>query len=163
MSNIYLAFRDQLTAAGSGKAYTHELELADFRQCVADNHVTAAHFSTSGVLPPNMMEEKRYRVREARPSWPGQSMIAATPKLGPVVMARLTPDAAGVHLVGGEADGLGFGDQYGWYRGRWFIRIPSAWDFIERCQHQHYAIGPENGNLRALKILTGNLLGLDAV
>jgi L-fucose isomerase-like protein len=160
MSNIYYAYRDRFTALDSHKDYTPELELEDCRQCFADNHITAAHFSTSGVLPPAMMVEKRYRVREALPSWPGQSMIASTPKLGPVVMARLSGDATTIHSVPGEADGLGQGDHYGWYRGRWFIRVPDARDFVERCLYQHYAIGPSPHGREALETLCSTLLGL---
>ena len=139
------------------------MELEDGRQCFADNHVTAAHFSTSGVLPPGMMVEDRYRVREALPSWPGQSMIASTPKLGPVVMARLSDDSSAVHAVPAEADGVGPGDQYGWYRGRWFIRIPDARDFAARCLHQHYAIGPASGGRDVLETLCTTVLGLRRV
>ncbi len=166
MSNIYLAYRDSFTALAEAENYTSEMELADYYQCINDNHVTAAHFSTSGILPPNMMEESRYRVREALPAWPGQSMISATPKLGPVMMARLTSDAAGVHLVGGRADSLGFGDRYGWYRGRWFIKIPNVSDFIARCLHQHYAISPIGGkgeSVDVLEILSDRLLRLTKV
>ncbi len=161
MSNIYYGYRDRFSALASHKDYTAEMEEADCLQCFADNHITAAHFSTSGVLPPNMMRESRYRVREALPSWPGQSMIASTPKLGPVVVARLSPDASAIHWVPGEADGLGTGDQYGWYRGRWFIRVPDARDFADRCLHQHYAIGPVPGNTDAFVTLCTKLLKLE--
>ncbi|MFC1463102.1 hypothetical protein ACFLQU_05805, partial [Verrucomicrobiota bacterium] len=162
MSNIYFAFRDRFTALDSHEQYTHELELEDCRQCFADHHVTAAHFSASGVLPPDMMEEERYRVREALPSWPGQSMIVSTPKLGPVVMARLSDNASAVHIVPGEVDGIATGDRYGWYRGRWFIRIADAKDFAERCLHQHYAIGPAPSRTDVLDTLCGKLLGLQS-
>lgn len=160
MSNIYYSYRDRFSALASYNDYTAEMEEADCLQCFADNHITAAHFSTSGVLPPSMMREPRYRVREALPSWPGQSMIASTPKLGPVVVARLAPDASAIHWVPGEADGLGTGDQYGWYRGRWFIRVPDARDFADRCLHQHYAIGPVPGNTDAFVTLCAKLLKL---
>jgi hypothetical protein len=163
MSNIYFAYRDRFTALDSYEHYNSEMELADCRQCLADGHVTAAHFSTSGVLPPGMMMEDRYRVREALPSWPGQSMIASTPKLGPVVMGRLSTDASAIHYVAGVADGLGLGDRYGWYRGRWFIRVPDARDFAERCLFQHYAIGPVPGSTDALDILCKTILGLRLV
>ena len=161
MSNIYLAYRDRFGALADHSEYTTAMEQDDFLQCLADDRVTAAHFSTSGVLPPAMMEEERYRIRETLPAWPGQSMIASTPKLGPVVMARIAPDASGLHFVPGQVDERGFGDHYGWYRGRWFIKIPSVSDFIARCQHQHYAIGPENGRRRVLEIMTEKLLGLE--
>ena len=160
MSNIYFAYRDRFTALDSYKSYTADMELEDGRQCFADHHVTAAHFSASGVLPPGMMVENRYRVREALPSWPGQSMIASTPKLGPVVMARLSGDASSIHRVPGAVDGLGLGDQYGWYRGRWFIRIPDARDFAERCLYQHYAIGPASGGRDVFETLCTRVLGL---
>lgn len=163
MSNIYLAYRDRFDALASPDDYTARQEEEDFRQCVAENRLTAAHFSGSGVLPPNMMEEARYRVRETLPSWPGQSMVIGTPKLGPVVLGRLNPDASGIHWVRGEADGLGLGDRHGWYRGRWYIRVPSVPDFMDRCLHQHYAIGPENERWQVLDILTEKLLGLRAL
>ncbi|MFZ4395942.1 MAG: hypothetical protein ACOYOU_09995 [Kiritimatiellia bacterium] len=162
MSNIYYSYRDRFNALASHTDYTAEMEEADCLQCFADNHITAAHFSTSGVLPPGMMRESRYRVREALPSWPGQSMIASTPKLGPVVVARLSSDASAIHWVPGEADGLGTGDQYGWYRGRWFIRVPDARAFADRCLHQHYAIGPVPGNTDALATLCTKLLKLES-
>jgi hypothetical protein len=160
MSNIYYAYRDAFSALQDHRQYTSEMELADCRQCLADNHVTAAHFSASGVLPPTMMEEPRYKVRETMPFWPGESMIVSTPKLGPVVLARLNGDASAFHAVSGEADGLGPGDKYGWYRGRWFIKVPSAKDFAAKCLHQHYAIGPNPAGRRILDVLTRQLLGL---
>lgn len=163
MSNLYLAYRDRFNALSSHTEYTHEMELADFRQCLEDSHVTAAHFSTSGVLPPNMMEEDRYRIRETLPAWPGQSMVSSTPKLGPVVIARLSGEGSAVHLVPGEIDGLGLGDQYGWYRGRYFIKLPSVGDFIHKCVHHHYAVGPENGRWQTLQILADKLLELDQI
>ena len=153
MSNVYYAYRDRFDAIGGSDGYTQEMELADCMQCFEDNHVVAAHFSASGVLPPGMMEEKRYRVREALPSWPGQSMIVSTPKPGKVLLARLADDASGIHLVPGTVDGLGLGDQYGWYRGRWFIEVPDAKEFAAECLHQHYAIGPDPGRRQALDIL----------
>jgi len=161
MSNVYYAYRDAFGALASHEDYTHEFELADCRQCFEDNHVTISHFSTAGVLPPELMEESRYAVREAVPCWPGQSMIAATPKLGPVVMARLDSGSAGIHLVRGEADGIGFGDQYGWSRGRWFIRLPDARDFAARCLHHHYAIARDTGSWNVLETLLLTLLGLE--
>ena len=163
MSNVYLAFRDEFDALGTHEGYTAEQERADFRQCVADNHLVAAHFSTSGVLPPNMMEEERYQLRETLPAWPGQSMIASTPRLGPVVVGRLSPDASEIHLVPGQVDGRTMDDRFGWYRGRWFIRIASVSNFITHCQHQHYAIGPENGATKTLQILTERLQRLRLV
>ena len=158
MSNIYYAYRDRFAALGLAGNYTAELELTDCRQCFEDNHVTISHFSTAGVLPPGMMQESRYEVREALPCWPGQSMIAATPKLGPVLLARLDVDAETVHLVHGEADGTGFGEQYGWYRGRWFVRLPDARDFAARALHHHYVIAPD-GDQVALQTLC-DLLGI---
>jgi len=158
MSNIYYAYRDRFAALESARDYTPELELADCRQCFEDNHVTISHFSTAGVLPPAMMQESRYEVREALPCWPGQSMIAATPKLGPVLVARLDVNAEAVHLVHGEADGTGFGDQYGWHRGRWFVRLPDARDFAARALHHHYIIVPaadDHGRLATLCKLLG--------
>lgn len=160
MSNIYLAFRDALDAHGTQHEYSFEQERADFQQCLADNHLVAAHFSTSGVLPPGMMEETRYQVRHAIPAWEGQSMIASTPRLGPVMLARLTPNADGIHLVPGQVDGRIMDDRFGWYRGRWFIQIPSVSNFIAQCLHQHYAIGPENGETKTMEILTDRLLRL---
>ena len=87
-------------------------------------------------------------------------MIAATPKLGPVAMARLDDDAAGVHLVYGEANGLGFGDHLGWYRGRWFVRLPNAKAFAGRCLHQHYVIAWDTGAHEVLETLLHTLLGM---
>ncbi|MGI4787653.1 MAG: hypothetical protein ACRYFS_02255 [Janthinobacterium lividum] len=160
MSNIYLAFRDEFDALGTHEGYTLERERADFQQCVHDNHLVAAHFSASGVLPRDMMEEERYQVRQTLPAWPGQSMIASTPRFGPVVLARLTPDASSIHLVEGQIDGRTIDDRFGWYRGRWYIQVPSVPQFISGCLHQHYAIGPENGQGKTLEILAGRLLGL---
>lgn len=160
MSNLYLGFRDQFDTIAEMKKYTPEMQLEDYRQCVADNHFTASHFRAFGVLPPNMMTEDRYRVREA---WTGQSMVVATPRLGPVMLARLTTDAHGLHLVPGEADALKIGDEYNWHRCRWFIQVPDMRDFINRCQHQHYVIGPKNDRERVLRVLTEKLLGLTIV
>jgi hypothetical protein len=161
MSNIYFSFRDRFSALASYKDYTAEMELADCRQCFEDNRITAAHFSTSGVLPPEMMVEPRYTIRKTVPSWPEQAMISATPKLGPVVMARLGELAQDMHVEYGEADGRGQGDQYGWYRGRWFIRLNSTREFAGRCAHHHYAIAPDSGDHRCLETLLCGLLRLD--
>ncbi len=163
MSNLYFAYRDRFAALASYKDYTDEMTLADCRQCFADNHVVLSHFSTPGVIPPGMMVEARYKVRETVPAWPGQAMIWSTPKLGPVVVARLGEKAASMHLEYGEADGLGFGDQYGWYRGRWFVRLPDVRSFAARCMHHHYAIGPDTGDHAALETLLYKLLRLDRV
>jgi len=160
MSNIYLAFRDEFDALGTQEGYTFERERADFQQCIRDGHLVAAHFSASGVLPRDMMEEERYQVRQTLPAWPGQSMIASTPRLGPVVLARLTPDAGGIHLVPGQVDSRTVDNRFGWYRGRWFILVPSVPQFIAECLHQHYAIGPENGRMKTLEILAERLLRL---
>jgi L-fucose isomerase-like protein len=163
MSNLYFAYRDRFAALASYTDYTEEMTLADCRQCFADNRVTMSHFSTAGVIPPGMMVESRYRVRETVPAWPGQAMIWATPKLGPMVMARLGGQAERVHLEYGEADGLGFGDQYGWYRGRWFIRLPDVRSFAARCMHHHYAVAPDSGDHQALETLLHTLLKLKPV
>ncbi len=160
MSNVYLLFRDRFDALASHQDYTSEMELADYRQCLADNRITLCHFSSAGVLPREMMEESRYKVRETVPAWPGQSMIVSTPKLGPVVMARLTPDASGIHVLPGKADKRSSGDKYGWYRNRWFIKIPDVDMFTLKALHPHYAVAPENKRFRVLEILLGNLLRL---
>lgn len=157
MSNIYLAYRDCYTELNNVNDYTNELELKDTMQSFKDNHVTAAHFSASGVLPGDMMEEERYKVRETIPSWQNQSMVVSTPKLGKVVLARLSEDCSVMHTVYGEVDSLGLGDQYGWYRGRWFIKIPDVYDFSTKCLHQHYAIGQDTGNHQILDILMKKL------
>jgi hypothetical protein len=161
MSNIYFAYRDRFGALASYKDYTAEMELADCRQCFEDNRITAAHFSTSGVLPPGMMVESRYKIRKTAPSWPEQAMISATPKLGPVALARLGEQARSIHVEYGEADGLGLGDQYGWYRGRWFIRLDSTRAFAAKCVHHHYAIAPDSGDHGCLETLLYDLLRLD--
>ncbi|GEM_PF-1288552 len=163
MSNIYFGYRDSFSALSSHEEATDEVALADCRQCFTDNHITLAHFSASGVLPPEMMVESRYRVREALPSWPGQAMICATPKLGPVVLARLGEQARDIHLEYGEADGLGFGDQYGWYRGRWFIRLRDVRAFADCCVHQHYAVAPDSGDHQVLETLLYTLLRLNPI
>jgi hypothetical protein len=160
MSNLYFAYRDRFNALTTYKDYTDAMKLADCRQCFADNRVTLCHFSAAGVIPPGMMVEARYLVRETLPDWPGQGMIWATPQLGPVVVARLDERAARLHLEYGEADGLGFGDQYGWYRGRWFIRVRDARDFATRCLHHHYAIAPDPGDHQTLETLLYPLLRL---
>lgn len=165
MSNLYLAYRDAYDGLASYKDYTHEQHQADYRQCLADNRVTISHFSACGVLSPDMMEEDRYRLREALPGWPGQSMVCGTPRLGPVVMARLSADAGGLHWVPGEADRrtVGEAERFGWYRCRYFVRLPDMVDFIGRCQHHHYAIGPENGRREVLRTLVERVLGLRAL
>ncbi len=161
MSNLYYAYRDRFSALARHEDYTHEMELADCRQCFEDNRITAAHFSTSGVLPPEMMVESRYKIRKTVPSWPEQAMISATPKLGPVVMARLGEQARDIHVEYGEADGRGQGDQYGWYRGRWFIRLNNTRQFAARCVNHHYAIAPDSGDHRCLETLLYGLLKVD--
>jgi hypothetical protein len=161
MSNIYFAYRDRFNALASYRDYTGEMELADCRQCFEDNRITASHFGASGVLPPEMMVESRYTIRKTLPAWPAQAMVSATPKLGPVVLARLGEQARDMHVAYGEADGWGRGDQYGWYRGRWFIRLASTRKFAARCLHHHYAIAPDPGDHRCLETLLYTLLRLD--
>jgi len=160
MSNIYMAYRDALEEVQEGQNYTPEMERRDYLQCIDDNHLVAAHFSTSGVLPADMMVEERYRIREALPSWPGQSMTASTPRLGPVVLGRLNADASRIHLLSGVVDESRMNDRYGWYRGRWMIRVPSATSFTKHCIHQHYAIGRENSRSDVLDTLTRRILRL---
>ena len=163
MSNIYFAYRDRLDALTDWRDYTAEMEAEDCRQCFNDNHITLSHFGSAGVLPPEMMEESRYKVRETVPAWPGQGMISSTPKLGPVMLARIASDGTLMHLIPGEADGLGFGDRYGWYRGRWFVKIPDAYAFARNCLHQHYAVARDSGNRLQGTILFRNLLGMTVV
>jgi hypothetical protein len=163
MSNIYLGYRDRFDALSHYSEYTEEMELEDFRQCITDGHLTAAHFSASGVLPPNMMEEERYRVRQALPAWPGQSMVVSTPKPGPLILARLSSDTTGIHIVNGEADKRSFGDQYGWYRGRWFIKLADISDFIQKCRHHHYALVQNTGKANVLETLVSKLLELEQI
>jgi len=153
MSNIYLAYRDCLSGLDNSNDYTHEMELRDYQQCLRDNCITISHFSTAGILPACMMQEERYHVREALPSWPGQSMISSTPRVDSLMLARLERDCSGVHLVPGKFAGTGFGDQYGWYRGRWFVQLPSVTDFVENSIHHHYAICPENAKNNVLRIM----------
>jgi len=160
MSNIYMAYRDELDSLEAGQAYTPDRERSDYRQCIADSHVVATHFGTAGVLPANMMVEQRYRIRETLPAWPGQSMTWATPRLGPVVLARLASDLSRIHVVSGEVDECRMDDRRGWYRGRWMIKLPSATSFTRNCLHQHYAIGPESGRSAVLDTLTRSILRL---
>jgi len=163
MSNIYLEYRDRFGALGPGEDYTHDMAREDYEQCLRDNHVIISHYSTAGILPPNMMEEERYRVVEALPAWPGQSMVASTPKLGPLVMGRLSADASAIHVLPGEADWRHERDDGTWYRGRWTVKIPSVADFISLCFHHHYALAPENNRTRVLDILAKNILKLEII
>ena len=160
MSNIYIGYRGKYDSVSNYAEYTHDMHLEDYRACIKDNHVMAAHFSYAGVLPPNMMVEPKYRVVEALPGWPGDSMTASTPKLGPAAMLRLSQDAFGAHLMPGTIDMLGQGDKQDGLRGRWFIKIPSTLDFVARCLHPHYAIGHQNDRYGTLKILLEQLLHL---
>lgn len=163
MSNLYYAYRDQFTLAGGLASYTPAMELADCQQCFADNQITISHFSTAGVLPPGLRVEARYTVRETLPSWPGQSMIAATPRLGPIALARLGDAADTLHLAYGDVTGLAFGEHCGWYRHRWFIRLPDARHFATRCLHHHYAIAPAPADHLTADILYRRLLKLAVV
>lgn len=163
MSNIYLSFQDKFDSLPSYKEYTPEMEFEDYQQSLKTNYITVAHFSASGVLSLDMMEEKKYKVRETLPAWPGQSMIVSTPKFGKMVLARISQDSSEIHIVPGECDKRSFGDKYGWYRGRWFIKISSVRDFIKDCLHHHYAISLENNNFRVLEILVEKLLRLKII
>jgi hypothetical protein len=89
--------------------------------------------------------------------------VSATPRLGPVILGRLDAEASSIHLVHGEADGTGFGDQFGWYRGRWFIRLPDTSEFARRALHHHYVIAPDSGSTEVLKTLLFTLLGLEEI
>jgi len=66
-----------------------------------------------------------------------------------------------MQVVYGDADGLGLGGQYGWYRGRWFVRLPEARGFARRCLHHHHAIAQDAGAHDVLETLLFTLLGLD--
>lgn len=154
MSNIYLAYLDGMDAV---ERYETEDEVADFQQCLRDNVVVAAHFSTSGVLPPDMRQEQMVPIRETVPSWPGQGMMAGTPKLGPVHLARLDESSQFIHAIQGDVVELRLDDSKKWYRGRWVIKLPSVESFVRNCLHQHYAIGPAESaaNFSALMYLLG--------
>jgi len=155
MSNVYLAYRDRFDALDGAEGYTPEMEREDFEQCRRDNLLVIAHFSTSGILPPDMRIESRILVRETLPAWPGQSMVQCTPRLGQVTLARLSADAARLHHLPGEIVEVKQDDTKGWYRGRWYVRIESVRSFIESSRHQHYVIGPrgDDSAFRALRTL----------
>jgi hypothetical protein len=78
-------------------------------------------------------------------------------------VARISSDATGIHLVNGDADRRSFGDRYGWYRGRWFIKLADILDFIQKCRHHHYAIVQNIGKANVLETLASKLLELERI
>lgn len=160
MNTISFAYRQGLTTCRRASDYDAARQQADLLQCLRDHRITASQFSTSGTLPPEFRREARPRWVEMTPRWPGQSTLAATMPLGPVAIARLSLAADRLHLVPGEVDGYGHGDQFGWWRGRTFIRLPDARAFAEQMEHHHYAIGRADSRAFTTCRLLTELLGL---
>lgn len=159
MSNIYMAFRSAYEKLGPGPGYTPEMELADYRECLRDNCLVVSHFSTAGSLPKNMMVEDKWEVRETVGSWPGQSMVYSTPKMGPVTLARLDTDLANLDVYPGDGADVRKFDELGWHRCRWLVRVSSAKRFVETAISHHFAIVPGHPDL-ALRTLVEHLLGI---
>jgi hypothetical protein len=163
MSNIYLAYRDKFHTLRQDAGYEPELERADYEQCLADNHIVVSHFGTSGAIPPELMVEDKYRVQSLAPTWEGEAMVSSTPRLGPVVLGRINEQADCIHVETGIADATVFGEQYGWYRGKWTIKLPSVATFVENCQHHHYAIGQDHGKPGVFMTLTEKVFDVKVV
>ncbi len=157
MSNIYTAYRHEFERQPDGP-YTPEQQRADYEQCRQDQCAVVAHFSTAGSLPRNMMAEERYDIVETLPAWPGQSMVAARPRTQPVLLARLWEECERIDLFGPcDVVDARQDPRWGWYRGRWLVRLPAFDVFAAQSIHTHYAIAP-HAHPEALEILLRYLL-----
>jgi len=159
MSNIYMAYRSEFENRPEGTDYTHEMELADFRECLRDNCVVISHFSTAGSLPRNMMVEDKWEIRETKGAWPGQSMVYSTPRRGAVSLSRFTDNFEELHIYPGEVADVRKHDHLHWYTCRWMVRLSSTRRFIDTAVNHHYAIVPGHPEA-VLRTLTEKLLGI---
>ncbi len=157
MSNIYTAYRDEFERQPEGP-YTPAQQRADYEQCRHDQCAVVAHFSTAGSLPRNMMTDERYDIVETLPAWPGQSMVAARPRTQPVLLARLWEECERIDLFGPcDVVDVRQDPRWGWYRGRWLVRLPAFDTFAAQSIHTHYAIAP-HAQPEALETLLRYLL-----
>ena len=142
MSNIYTEYRAEFERLASPNDYTAEMEFTDYEECLADNCLVVSHFSTAGSLPQNMMVEDKPEIRSTGSSWRGQSMAYATPRIGPVTLARLDDAIEQLQAFPGSVADVRKFDHLGWYRCRWLVRVQSVRVFVERAIHHHFAITP---------------------
>ncbi|MAX25004.1 MAG: hypothetical protein CMJ19_10915 [Phycisphaeraceae bacterium] len=140
MANVYLAYRDQWEKNKAHGEYDPDDEATDFAQCVADQTAVLCHYGTAGIVPPNMTDDKRYRVIETLPCWNGQSMTFAIPKLGDVLMGRLDESNQQLHIYPGKITQTFDDPDGGWCRGRWYVNMPGMDHFVDHAFSAHYAI-----------------------
>ena len=159
MSNIYMAYRSEFENKPDGAEYTHEMELADYRECLRDNCVVVSHFSTAGSLPRNMMAEDKWEIRETKGAWPGQSMVYSTPRRGPVTLTRFSDSFQELDAYPGVVADVRKHDHLHWYTCRWMVRLASARRFVETAINHHYAIAPGHPDA-VLRTLASKLLGV---
>jgi len=158
MANVYLAWRDEYERIGAAEEYTPAMMRRDYQQCLADGTVVISHFGSAGSLPSNMMEGSRYDVIEATPPWPGQAMLASTPRLGPVILARLHDDGNALDVYPGEGVAVRLLERDDWLRTRWMVQI-NAQAFVANAIHTHWAITWPPSR-QALDILCHKLLNV---
>jgi hypothetical protein len=140
MANVYLAYRDQWERNKTHGEYHPDDEAADFAQCVSDQTAVLCHYGTAGIVPPNMTDDKHYRVVETLPCWKGQSMTFAIPRTGDVLLSRLDENNKQLHVYPGKVTQT-FDDPDGaWCRGRWYVNLPGINHFVDHAFSAHYAI-----------------------
>ncbi|HAI12429.1 MAG TPA: hypothetical protein DCM28_12040 [Phycisphaerales bacterium] len=152
MGNVYLGYRDAWESNKAHDAYGPDAIAADFNQCVSEKTALMCHFGTPGILPLCMTDEKRYRVVETKPSWRGQSMSLAIPKLGSSLLARLDETSNELHVYPGQITRTYDDPDGGWYRGRFLIHMPGIEHFVDHGFSAHYALGlrPDTASLASL-------------
>jgi hypothetical protein len=87
-----------------------------------------------------MTDDAKYRVIQTLPSWTGQSMTFAIPRLGEVLLARLDEEAGQLHVYPGTVTQTYDDPQGGWYRGRWLVKLKDIHHFVDHAFSAHYAI-----------------------
>lgn len=162
MSNVYVGYRDAWEANKEHGEYTPASIAADFHQSMAEKTVLLCHFATAGIVPRSMTDDTRYRVIQTLPSWIGQSMSFAIPKLGEVLLARLDETTNELHVYPGTVTNTYDDLEGGWYRGRWLVHLPGIEHFVDHGFSAHYAIcmQPQLPSLQTLCKMLGITLCL---
>lgn len=152
MVNFYLGYRDAWEANKDHGSYSPEAIAADYHQAVSESTATLCHFGTAGTVPPNMTDNEKYDVVQTRPSWVGQSMTLAFPKLGEVACARLDEQSHELHVYPGKVTRVFNDPQGGWYRARWYVKLDDMQHFVDQSFSAHYALAYDT-NIPALTSL----------
>lgn len=140
MANVYLGYRDAWEANKTHGQYPPQAIAADYHQSVAQSTVMLCHFATAGNVPRSMTDDAKYRVVQTLPSWIGQSMTFAIPRLGDAMLARLDENTQELHVYPGTVTQTYDDPDGGWYRGRWLMKLQDINHFVDHAFSAHYAV-----------------------